>query len=81
MSQITDKAPQTCPKCGGDMNWGYIVDNALTKLVASQWASGSPQWSFWTGTKQTSEPLPIAAFRCSSCGYLESYAQPEFAAK
>jgi len=37
--------------------------------------------SFWTGTNVAKEDvIPVAMFRCPSCGFLEAYAKPEFAA-
>jgi hypothetical protein len=37
---------------------------------------------FWFVRKLPDEKLvPIGAFRCSSCGFLEMYARDEFAAK
>ena len=35
-----------------------------------------------SGTKLTEDkPVPVGAFRCTSCGYLECYARPEFEAE
>jgi len=33
------------------------------------------------GTKLPEGVLPIGTFRCSGCGYLESYADPRFDAE
>ena len=45
------------------------------------WHEGPPNKSFWTGTKvERSERIPIGAFRCNRCGFLELYANNEFAA-
>jgi hypothetical protein len=50
--------------------------------VVSKWAAGAPIKSVWSGTKLPEEKLiPVGAFRCASCGYLESYARDEFAAQ
>ena len=73
--------PQQCPKCDGQMEQGFILDMTYGARLVSQWASGAPVKSFWTGTKVPEEKLkPIGVFRCASCGYLESYARDEFAA-
>lgn len=70
-----------CPKCPGPMEQGFIIDNSYGELLVSHWAPGVPRKSFWTGTKLPKEKLvPIGTYRCSSCGYLEAYAKPEFAA-
>jgi predicted nucleic-acid-binding Zn-ribbon protein len=71
---------QQCPKCGSVMRQGFVVDNTHGGNVVSRWAAGAPVKSFWIGTKLPDEELvPIGAFRCSSCGYLELYARHEFA--
>ncbi len=70
----------TCPKCRGEMAQGWVVDNTYGGRTPSEWAPGAPRDSFWTGTKlPEGEMVPIGAFRCTSCGYLEFYARPEFA--
>jgi hypothetical protein len=64
------------------MKQGYVLDNTYGARVVSHWAAGSPRKSFWTGTKPpATKQIPIGTFRCADCGYLESYARPEFAAE
>ena len=65
--------PQQCPKCNGRMEQGFILDKGLNKQYVSRWAAGQPEKSFFTGVADT-QAIPIGAFRCSSCGYLESCA-------
>ena len=73
---------EACPKCGGRMEQGFVLDNTYGARVVSQWAPGAPRKSFWTGTKVADKDLiPIGTFRCASCGFLEMYAREEFAAK
>jgi hypothetical protein len=74
-------ASQNCPKCNGQMEQGFVLDKGLNMQYVSQWAAGPPQKSFWLGTSPPDNLIPIGAFRCASCGYLESYARPEFAAR
>jgi hypothetical protein len=65
------------------MHRGFVIDNTEGggRQVA-QWAAGVPRKSFWVGTKlPDAELVPIGAYRCSSCGYLEFYARREFAAR
>jgi hypothetical protein len=46
------------------------------------WYVGPPKKSFWTGTEAArSNAIPLGAFRCEKCGFLEFYAREEFAAK
>ena len=75
--------PTRCPKCGGDMAQGFIVDHhAGGKRLVSNWVEGAPEKSFWHRTNVPAEKcVPVGTFRCSGCGFLESYARPEFAAQ
>ena len=56
------------------MQQGFILDRAHERQrEVSQWAPGAPEKSFWLTTKLPDEALiPVGAFRCASCGYLES---------
>ena len=67
----------TCPKCNSSMEEGFIVDATHGGSVQSQWAEGKPQRSIWTGLKLARDAKhSVTTYRCESCGYLESYAQP-----
>jgi hypothetical protein len=71
-----------CPKCGGPMAQGFVVDfhQGGARRVSS-WVAGAPQKSFWRGTTAPDlTGVPIGTFRCETCGFLESFARPEFAA-
>ena len=71
-----------CPKCSGVMVRGFVADFSFHQVAVSTWVEGPPRASFWKGTEFPAEKsLPIGAFRCSECGFLEYYARPEFAAK
>jgi hypothetical protein len=72
-------APQQCPKCNGSMKQGFIVDYANGHWV-NKWAPGTPKKSFvrFLWPRQW---MPVGTFRCDNCGYLESYADPEYAAR
>jgi predicted Zn-ribbon and HTH transcriptional regulator len=74
--------PERCPKCKGAMVQGFIFefDGPLRKV--SSWVEGAPEKSFWQKTKVRKEKIvPIGTYRCSVCGFLESYARDEFAAQ
>ena len=71
----------TCPKCDGEMERGCLHE--------SSWVKGQPtipalvkalSWNIFTlpGEKRY---VPVATFRCQSCGFLESYAREEFEPK
>ncbi|MGI8498378.1 MAG: PF20097 family protein [Gemmatimonadaceae bacterium] len=65
-----------CPKCGGTMIDGFIVDHTYGANVQSEWAEGEPKKSFWTGLKMKGVPLhSVTTLRCERCGYLESFAR------
>ena len=71
------RGPSTCPKCGGSMSAGFIVDQGYGTAHVSTWQDGEPKKSFWLGLKQSkSDQVAVTAFRCGRCGYLESYALP-----
>lgn len=60
---------------------GFIPSNIdrITSVFA-QWRAGEAKSSFWSGVTSADETtIPIRTFRCVKCGYLESYARPEFA--
>jgi predicted nucleic-acid-binding Zn-ribbon protein len=66
---------KTCPKCSGRMEEGFVLDRTHGANLQSTWVAGFPTRSFWTGLKLRGLPtLPVTTFRCSGCGYLESYA-------
>ena len=67
----------TCPKCSGQMEEGFVLDRTYGANLQASWVEGVPTTSFWTGVKTKGrEQLPVTTFRCSSCGYLESFAAP-----
>ena len=71
----------SCPKCQGPMVQGFIADFADmgVNAIISTWVEGQPNSSFLFGTKTPLEKrIPVGTYRCSACGYLESYARPEF---
>ena len=60
---------------------GFVPDHSPALLVP-RWHAGQPEKSFWSPTKAPiSEGLPIGAFRCKDCGFLESYSDLKFAAQ
>ena len=64
-----------CPKCGGAMTQGYIVDHKHGGAAVASWVEGEPRKSFWVGLKLGgTTPIEIATWRCRRCFYLENYA-------
>ncbi len=69
-------ANPTCPKCGRSMEEGFLADESHGAVKPSRWVGGPPEKSFWQGTKTRGKPkFGVTTFRCSGCGYLESYAR------
>ncbi len=62
------------------MAQGFVPDHFSGGLLVSGWHAGPPEKSFWTKTRAPSEEIPIGAFRCQRCGFLEFYADARFAA-
>ena len=56
----------------------YVRDPEVTEIMVNNWDTIYVERSgklFWTGTKLPAKEIPIGTYRCSSCGYLESYAK------
>ena len=67
----------TCVKCGGKMEEGFVVDQTYGGVASPEWAGGFPERSIWTGVKMKGrERYAVATYRCGACGYLEAYARP-----
>jgi hypothetical protein len=73
----TDSPSPDCPKCGGPMELGFIADHTYAATFQSMWSAGEPRKSFWGGIK-LKEMLTVDTYRCTDCGYLESYAVHKF---
>jgi hypothetical protein len=74
-----------CAKCGNPMARAYTVDSgpgpaAFSADHASRWSAGT-QIRRILKMRVPRGSLPIATFRCTKCGYLESYADREFESK
>ena len=74
---MTDSSTR-CPKCGGSMEPGFLLDKAHGNVpTEAEWMEGEPVVGYWTGLKTKGrERLPVRTDRCTGCGYLESFAKP-----
>ena len=65
-----------CPKCKKAMSRGFLLGyrkHDSQRLV--NWVDGVPETSIWTGISvRKKQILPVTTYRCTSCGFLESYA-------
>ncbi len=73
-----DAATITCPKCNGAMNQGFVADKTHGATEVAMWRPGPPERSFFSGTKLPKDSLPMAAFCCEHCGFVEFYASKLF---
>jgi predicted nucleic-acid-binding Zn-ribbon protein len=65
-----------CPKCAAEMEDGFIIDFTHGNRLVSTWIEGEPKSSFWTGVViNRGQQYPVQSFRCTACGFLESYAR------
>jgi rubredoxin len=65
----------TCPKCQGQMERGYSLDY----YIASNMGFAQSEWGMSLPGKTMSAKIPktlkVFTYRCTNCGYLESYAK------
>ena len=70
------KAPE-CPKCQRRMEAGHIPDVGYGVILQSTWTSAAVERRrIFGGIKYNKrQQVPITAYRCSRCGFLELYAE------
>ena len=66
-----------CPKCQKTMEEGHIPDVGRNTATQTAWSHGrAERRRFFGGIKfKPKEQIPLAAYRCPSCGYVELYAK------
>lgn len=59
------------------MEEGHVPDIGLNNITRSVWSHGPGEpRRFFGGIKLTrKEQIPLSAYRCPSCGYVELYAK------
>ena len=70
---------KSCAKCGGEMELGYLLDLSHGQVVRQRWTP-APLPRGWLGGirfKGWDEGYIVGTYRCSQCGFLESYATRE----
>ena len=67
---------RTCSKCSGAMRHGLVLDRDAFGFQASGWAPGEAHPPTWKGVAPPKDDrIPIQAFRCEECGFVELYAE------
>ena len=66
-----------CPKCGGKLEQGYVLDSIATQSKPETWIEGEKPVSVWESLLKDSDKrrFEVEVHRCQGCGYLESYAK------
>jgi predicted nucleic-acid-binding Zn-ribbon protein len=66
-----------CPKCQKTMEVGHLPDIGRNFATRSAWSRGvAERRRFFGGIKfKSKEQIPLTAYRCPSCGYVELYAK------
>jgi hypothetical protein len=59
------------------MEAGHVPDVGYGQVLQSAWAPGEPVARRFVGGIKSNdkEQVPLTAFRCSRCGYVELYAR------
>ena len=64
-----------CSKCGGLLKEGFFADASHQAMRVGHWAEGPPSYRFLFFLRMRGRKmLPVKSFRCTRCGFLESYA-------
>ena len=59
------------------MEAGLIPDEGYSHTFMSKWVEGIPEKGFFFGLKlKGRRQFAMTTYRCTACGYLESYAGP-----
>jgi hypothetical protein len=68
-----------CPKCDKPMDPGHVPDVAHCQVLRSCWAPREPEVRRYLGgiKYRAKELIPLSAYRCPDCGYVELYARPD----
>ena len=72
------EVPIVCPKCEKEMQAGFVPDYSDGVVLERRWVEGKFA-TRWLGLRLRSKkpPVPITTYRCTACGYLESYARQQ----
>lgn len=73
-----------CSKCHSSLEDGFLLEYAYPTLLATRWYPGAPEEAEirllgmkvgeWLKVREQNMRI-VSTFRCTSCGFLESYAK------
>jgi Domain of unknown function (DUF6487) len=64
-----------CSKCSGEMQEGLVVDLNYGGILQSMWVEDQAGKSVGSVTTDGKRKVKTVTYRCSRCGYLDSYAR------
>ena len=64
-----------CSKCSGEMQEGLVVDLNYAGVLQSMWVEDQAVVSVGSGTLDGKKKIKTTTYRCSRCGFLDSYAK------
>jgi ribosomal protein L44E len=65
-----------CSKCNSDMQQGLVVDLSYAGIIQSMWIEDQPENSVVAGiADHHKRKAKTITYRCSNCGFLDSYAK------
>jgi len=66
----------SCPKCTSSMTQGFVLDrDSYGGHRVRKWVEGAPLKGFFGLKIGKRQQLEVQTWRCTRCGYLESYAK------
>lgn len=74
-------ADVSCLKCKAAMEEGFVLDRGhfnstnLATWVAGEWVTPTVTETLFRDPLRDKRQRPITSYRCTSCGYLKSYAK------
>ena len=67
---------ERCPKCSALMTEGFLIDSSHNAVRVAHWAEDPPSYWFLKVLRMKGRRrLPVETWRCSRCGFLESWAR------
>ena len=61
-----------CLRCGEEMDLGYLADggHGVNSEVA-KWVADAPVIGWWGVKTKGHQQIPLSAYRCAQCGFVE----------